>query len=138
MLITLFIFLLAGFWHGPSWTFIFFGFLHGIAVIFNHLLSKFFNFNLGKVLSIFLTFNYVNITFIFFRLENINDSILLLKKMFLNFNQYEILFLFQKDIIENNLHYLTLIFSFFIIFFLKNSNQINLDKILSLNEKKNI
>ena len=65
MLITLFIFLLAGFWHGPSWTFIFFGFLHGIAVIFNHLLSKFFNFNLGKVLSIFLTFNYVNITFIF-------------------------------------------------------------------------
>ena len=138
MLITLFVFLLAGFWHGPSWTFLFFGFLHGIAVIFNHLLSKLFNFKLGKFLSIFLTFNYVNITFIFFRSENINDSILLLKKMFFNFNQYEILFLFQKDIIENNSHYLTLIFSFFIIFFLKNSNQINLDKILNLNEKKNI
>ena len=138
MLVTLFIFLLAGFWHGPSWTFLFFGFLHGVGVIFNHLLPKVFNFKISKLLSIFLTLNYINITFIFFRSENLNQGITLLEKMFLNINLNNHFIFLQKDFFENILHYLTLATSIVIIFFLKNSNQINFDKLLNLNEKKDI
>jgi len=138
MLVTLFIFLLAGFWHGPSWTFLFFGFLHGIGVIFNHVLPKVLNFQISKFLSIFLTLNYVNITFIFFRSENLNQGITLLEKMFLNINLNNHFIFLQKDFVENNLHYFTLVTSIMIIFFLKNSNQISLNKLLNLNEKKDI
>ena len=130
MMITLFIFLLAGFWHGPSWTFLIFGFLHGMGVIFNHLISKNLHFKMNKFLSIFLTLNYVNITFIFFRSENFNDGYLLIKKMFYNFDFSKILAFLYDDFIEHNFHYLILIISAIIIFLFKNSNQINIDKLI--------
>ena len=57
--------------------------------------------------------------------------------MFLNVNLNNHFVFLQKDFVENNLHYLTLVTSIVIIFFLKNSNQINLNKLLNLNEKKN-
>ena len=137
MIITLFIFLLAGFWHGPSWTFLIFGFLHGVGVIFNHLISKNLHFKMNKLLSIFLTLNYINITFIFFRSENLNEGYLLLKKMFFNFDFSKILELLHNDLIEHNSHYLILVISAVVIFLFKNSNQINIDKLIGNNEKNN-
>jgi len=137
MIITLFIFLLAGFWHGPSWTFLIFGFLHGVGVIFNHLISKNLHFKMNKFLSIFLTLNYINITFIFFRSENLNEGYLLLKKMFFNFDFSKILELLHNDFIEHNSHYLILVISAVVIFLFKNSNQINIDKLIGNNEKNN-
>ena len=135
MIITLFIFLLAGFWHGPSWTFLIFGFLHGIGVIFNHITSKLFNFKINKFFSIFLTINYINITFIFFRSENLNDSFLLIKKMFSKIDLFEIYNFLYFDIAEYNSHYIALAVSFLVIFLFKNSNQINIEKILVKKEK---
>ena len=135
MTITLFIFLLAGFWHGPSWTFLIFGFLHGVGVIFNHLISKNLHFKMNKLLSIFLTFNYVNITFIFFRSENFNQGYLLIKKMFLNFDFSKVTEFLYNDFVENNSHYLILAISATVIFLFKNSNQINIDKLIGKNEK---
>ena len=82
MIITLFVFLIAGIWHGPSWNFVLFGLFHGFGLVINHLYKKFLNFNLSKYIYWFLTFNFVNISFIFFRTQDINDIIQILRKMF--------------------------------------------------------
>jgi len=81
MLIIIMVFIICGFWHGPSWMYGFFGLLHGLGLVVNHIFNKLFNFKLPKLLSWFLTFTYVNITFIFFRIQNFNDSMLIISKM---------------------------------------------------------
>ena len=48
-------FLIGGFWHGAGWTFIFWGFLHGAALIV-HRIWKEFNIKLPKLVSWLLTF----------------------------------------------------------------------------------
>ena len=82
MIITLFVFLIAGIWHGPSWNFVLFGLFHGFGLVINHLYKKFLNFNFSKYIYWFLTFNFVNISFIFFRTQDFNDIIQILRKMF--------------------------------------------------------
>lgn len=70
-------FSLSGLWHGAGWTFIIFGMLHGLAIIYE-LLTKKFRKKLAKQtpafiynnLSIFLTFSFACFTWIFFRAEN--------------------------------------------------------------------
>ena len=81
MIVTIFVFLVAGVWHGPSWNFVLFGLFHGFGLVINHIYKKYFNFNFTKFLSWFLTFNYVNISFIFFRTTKIDDAIQIIKKM---------------------------------------------------------
>lgn len=93
MVLLFVVFFLAGLWHGPSWNYIIFGSLHGIGLIANHLYRKFIKINLNKLLSIFFTLNYVNLTFIFFRNKDIFESINLINKMFslkLNFYNSEV------------------------------------------------
>ncbi len=134
-IITLLVFLIAGFWHGPSWTFLIFGLLHGIGVVFNHATSRYINYKINNFLSIFLTINYVNITFIFFRSENFRDSLAILEIMFFNINFLNISEILIYELQNNILHYITLLLSFAIIFIFKNSNQINFFKLLRFNEK---
>ena len=43
--------------------------------------NKLFNFKFPKLFGWFLTFNYVNLTFIFFRTQNFDDGILIISKM---------------------------------------------------------
>ncbi len=74
-------FLLGGLWHGAGWTFIFWGFLHGFALIVYHLWSKV-GAKLNKLLAWFITFNFINITWVFFRAENFTDALNILKSMF--------------------------------------------------------
>lgn len=75
-------FLIGGLWHGAGWTFIFWGFLHGIALVFHRYWQKY-----GKELNNFLawciTFFFINITWVFFRAETWADAIKVLKGMFL-------------------------------------------------------
>ena len=82
MLIIIMVFIICGFWHGPSWMYGFFGLLHGLGLVVNHIFNKLFNFKLLKIFSWFLTFTYVNLTFIFFRTQNFDDSIIVISKMF--------------------------------------------------------
>lgn len=82
ILITICVFLIAGIWHGPSWNFVLFGLFHGLGLSINHIYKKYFNFNLSKYFFWFLTFNFVNISFIFFRTDKIENITILLKKMF--------------------------------------------------------
>ncbi len=81
LIAILIVFFIAGLWHGPSWNYVIFGLFHGFGLIINHIFRTF-RIKLWKIISWFLTFNFVNISFIFFKLESINQSIIVLKKMF--------------------------------------------------------
>jgi alginate O-acetyltransferase complex protein AlgI len=65
-------FIIGGLWHGAGWTFIFWGFLHGLALIIQRLWGKL-NFKLWTWLAWLITFNFVNITWIFFRAKEWSD-----------------------------------------------------------------
>lgn len=87
---TIIIFALIGFWHGPNWTFILFGILHGLFYLVN---LEWQNFHkkyipniitkniLSKLLAWILTFIAVNLSFIMFRSENIQQAINIYKSL---------------------------------------------------------
>lgn len=76
---------LGGLWHGAGWTFVIWGFLHGFYLIVERLLKNTFHFKINNVavniLLAFLTFNCVNITWVFFRADNFKTAINLLGSM---------------------------------------------------------
>ena len=74
-------FILGGLWHGAGWTFLFWGFLHGLALVIHRIWSGF-GFKLGSYLGWFITFNFINISWIFFRAKEWNDAIKILSAMF--------------------------------------------------------
>ena len=74
-------FLIGGIWHGAGWTFLFWGFLHGIAIVIHRAWSKI-GFRLNTLLAWFITFNFINITWVFFRAKEWDDAIKVLKGMF--------------------------------------------------------
>ena len=126
MIVTFFVFVIAGFWHGPSWLYVIFGSLHGLGLVFNHLYRKFFSYKINTMFACFLTFNYVNITFIFFRSKNIEDALNIFEGMiglngfsypnYLNFDIYIIFILFLSIMITfifKNTNYLIDNFSSF-------------------------
>ena len=87
------VFVVSGFWHGANWTYIIWGALNGIYLIFaiitktsrkklSHLigLSKYPKFN--NILQIITTFSLTVFAWIFFRANNISDAFLIVKKIF--------------------------------------------------------
>lgn len=74
-------FILAGLWHGAGWTFLFWGFLHGSALIV-HKVWQSFGFKMWSWLAWFITFNFINVTWVFFRAENMEDALRILSSMF--------------------------------------------------------
>ena len=133
MIITFLVFVIAGFWHGPSWLYVIFGSLHGLGLVVNHTFRRFLNYRMNSLLACFFTFNYVNITFVFFRSKNIEDALNILKGMFglngysypdlSNFSIYIILILFLSVIITfvfKNTNYL-----------IENFNSLNLENKIS-------
>jgi len=74
-------FILGGLWHGAGWTFIFWGFLHGAALVI-HRAWKNLGFTMNAVLAWFITFNFINIAWVFFRAKEWDDAIKVLKAMF--------------------------------------------------------
>lgn len=65
-------FILGGLWHGAGWTFVFWGALHGVALVI-HRLWKSFGFAMHRYLAWFITFNFVNIAWVFFRAKEWSD-----------------------------------------------------------------
>ena len=133
MIITFLVFVIAGFWHGPSWLYVIFGSLHGLGLVVNHTFRRFLNYRMNSLLACFFTFNYVNITFVFFRSKNIEDALNILKGMsgfngysypdLSNFSIYIILILFLSVIITfvfRNTNYL-----------IENFNSFNLENKIS-------
>ena len=74
-------FLIGGIWHGAGWTFVVWGMLHGIGTIIHRIWQKI-GFKLNKFIAWFITFNFVNITWVFFRAHSFEDALKVLKGMF--------------------------------------------------------
>ena len=74
-------FLLGGLWHGAGWTFVFWGFLHGVALVVHRLWRKL-NIKINTLLAWFVTFNFINIAWVFFRAKEWDDALKVLKAMF--------------------------------------------------------
>ncbi|NHB33000.1 MBOAT family protein [Helicobacter pylori] len=78
------VFLIGGFWHGAGWTFIIWGLLHGIALsvhrAYSHTARKF-HFTMPKILAWLITFNFINLAWVFFRAKNLESALKVLKGM---------------------------------------------------------
>jgi len=85
------VFMISGFWHGASWSFIVWGAYHGLFLI----LDKMFLIKLlkktGKYFSIIFTFFVTIIGWVLFRIEDFGDIGIYLKKMFsFSFTKFDI------------------------------------------------
>ena len=74
-------FIIGGFWHGAGWTFIFWGILHGVALSI-HKIWQNLGFKMWTWLAWLITFNFVNIAWVFFRAKEWDDAIKVLVGMF--------------------------------------------------------
>ena len=84
-------FILGGFWHGAGWTFLFWGFLHGLALAI-HRLWQTLGFKMWTWLAWLITFNFVNIAWVFFRAKEWDDAIKVLSGMVFGKAQFSIEF----------------------------------------------
>ncbi len=94
------VFIISGIWHGANWTFILWGILHGIYMIFNsintrNIKNKLYSvtnsLKIQKLISFFeiiITFHLVLFGWIFFRSNNLTDAIYIISHIFreINFN----------------------------------------------------
>ncbi len=114
--------LISGLWHGASWMFVSFGAIHAIALVINYIWIKKIKIAIPDFVGWFLMFSTVNLSFIFFRSNSIDDVF----KIFDGFtgnNGFALTESFTK------LTQLTGMFpfiaiGFIIIFFFKNSNEL--------------
>lgn len=118
-------FLIGGLWHGASLTFVLWGFLHGIATVVHRLWQKI-NIKIPSLLAWFITFMFVNITWVFFRAKTWKDVYKVLGAMF-NLDEfkfprtYGLMFSFKDSTIE--ISWIILLACIFMLFFIKNSNE---------------
>ena len=75
------VFLLGGLWHGSAWTFVIWGALHGLANVIYRLWEKT-HIKLNKFIAWFITFNFINLTWVFFRAQSFSDAHKVIKAMF--------------------------------------------------------
>ena len=103
-------FIIGGLWHGAGWTFVFWGFLHGLALMVQRLWSML-GLKIWTWLAWFITFNFVNIAWIFFRAKEWDDAIKVLNGMFFGSIDFNI----------STFKILSILIGFFIILILKNT-----------------
>ncbi|WP_223554726.1 MBOAT family O-acyltransferase [Lysinibacillus sphaericus] len=77
----LIIFFISGFWHGAGWNFILWGLMHGFASVVVRLFSKT-GVKLPYLLSWFITFQFVNIAWVYFRATSLEQANTIISKMF--------------------------------------------------------
>ncbi len=75
------VFLVSGFWHGANWTFVFWGACHGIASVFNRLFDKYIS-KIPKCIKWFVTFIFLNFTWLIFRADSIKEALTMMKNVF--------------------------------------------------------
>ena len=77
-------FFLCGLWHGAGWTYVFWGLMHGTALVIHRLWNGF-DIKINPILSVALTFLFINFSWVFFRANQWQDAMKVLKGM-LGFN----------------------------------------------------
>ena len=78
--------LLGGLWHGANWTFLVWGLIHGLGLIIVRVVNMISNcrFNLPNYLNIFITFNFITLSWIFFRANSLDQAFNILKNIFIS------------------------------------------------------
>lgn len=74
-------FFLGGIWHGAGWTFIIWGLIHGAAMVTHNLWAQS-GLRLNKYVAWFVTFNFINISWVFFRAKDFSSANKVLSSMF--------------------------------------------------------
>lgn len=88
MLNTMIVFTVSGLWHGAAYTFIIWGAMHGACMVIERIIygDKIKNisdkFSFANILRLIVTFSIVNFAWIFFRVNDIGDVMLIFKKIF--------------------------------------------------------
>ena len=78
---TMLVFLISGLWHGANWTFILWGLLHGVFMVFDRLFEKKENSAFPPV-RWFLTFTLINILWLLFRAGSVSEWLGILRTVF--------------------------------------------------------
>ncbi len=85
----LIVFFLSGLWHGATWLFVIWGLLHGVFNVFTRLIKPFWN-KMLIPLQWLITFIFVNLTWIIFRAETVEQLLNILKKILLLSNGFTV------------------------------------------------
>jgi len=131
------VFLIGGLWHGASWMFVAWGALHGIAIVIHRAWQQM-GLTMNKVLAWFITFNFINITWVFFRANEWGDAVKIIKSMFFGSilidNKFSTLWIFHQNMINVEFGslvakirtetFLLIAASFFFLLMFKNSNEL--------------
>ena len=108
------IFLISGIWHGANWTFFIWGILHGVYLIFGNIFKKYLDY-IPRILKIFITFNLVSFSWIFFRANSLEDAYYVITHLFVNINFMTIV----ADLKLYSLGFVGLIIVLIFIFFME-------------------
>lgn len=73
-------FILGGLWHGASWMFVLWGAFHGAALVAHRVWSGF-GLRMPKAMAWLLTFNFINLTWIFFRADTLESALRIIRGM---------------------------------------------------------
>lgn len=106
--------ILGGLWHGASWAFLFWGFLHGIYLIFEKILTgrlEAFPMILKNILSWIIVMSLVFFAWIYFRAETFNDATRILLNIF-DINNYSLASIERKILVAKG--FLIIFFVFFV------------------------
>ncbi len=106
------VFVLSGFWHGASWTFIIWGIYHGLFLILERLFLLKVYTSLGSFIARLIVFFLINIGWIFFRADTTSQAVHIISKLFSNTLSLPL------DYVSNQFTFcfvLALLFSFFTI-----------------------
>jgi D-alanyl-lipoteichoic acid acyltransferase DltB (MBOAT superfamily) len=116
-------FLIGGLWHGAGWTFVLWGALHGIASVIYRIWHRW-GLRIPKLLAGIITFNFINITWVFFRAESVHDALNVIKAM-VGLTVFSGGVLFESiSGKQQNFTWLILVVSVVTVFFMKNTNSI--------------
>ncbi len=74
------VFLVGGLWHGASWMFIIWGVLHGFAIVVHRAWQQM-GLSMNKWFAWFITFNFINIAWVFFRAKDWDQAIKVINGM---------------------------------------------------------
>lgn len=74
------VYLISGIWHGSNWTFIFWGVCHGIFCVICRAFKKHFD-KLHPALNWLITFGFVNLMWIFFRANSLEDAFAVIRRI---------------------------------------------------------
>lgn len=108
-------FIIGGIWHGAGWTFLFWGLLHGVAIVI-HRAWQSLGYKMNHIIGWVITFNFINIAWVFFRAKDWESAIKVLNAMFYI---EETIYFTRANLIDFN----WLIVVLMVVILFKNSNE---------------